>query len=78
MSAPVIPPRRSLAFFASLAMLMVAVSYLFILVLAAACVYLPWLVITNVINFQTLALFVAGVIVAGSMLCKNRCHARCT
>jgi hypothetical protein len=67
-SAPVIPPRRSLAFFASLAMLMVVVSYLFILSLAIACVYLPWLVVTNVANFQTLALFVAGVIVAGSML----------
>ncbi|MBZ5616022.1 MAG: M48 family metalloprotease [Acidobacteriia bacterium] len=67
-SIPVIPPRRSLAFFASLAMLMVVVSYLFILLLATACVYLPWLVITNVANFQTLALFVAGVIVAASML----------
>lgn len=49
-------------------MLMVIVSYLFILFLAVACVYLPWLVIMNVTNFQTLALFVAGVIVAGSML----------
>jgi heat shock protein HtpX len=68
MSAPVIPPRRSLAFFASLAMFMVAVSYVVIFLLAVACVYLPWLVIMNVANFQTLALFVAGVIVAGSML----------
>ena len=67
-SVPAIPPRRSLAFFASLAMLMVVVSYLFIVLLATACVYLPWLVITNVANFQTLALFVAGVIVAASML----------
>ena len=66
--APIIPPRRSLALFAALAMLMVVVSYLFIILLAAACVYLPWLVVTNVANFQTLALFVAGVIVAGSML----------
>jgi hypothetical protein len=49
-------------------MLMVVVSYLFILLLAVACVYLPWLVVTNVANFQTFALFVAGVIVAGSML----------
>src|SRR5437588_3007298 len=66
--APIIGPRRSLALFAALAMLMVLVSYLFIILLAAACVYLPWLVITNVANFQTLALFVAGTIVAGSML----------
>jgi heat shock protein HtpX len=70
MSAPalVIPPRRSLAFFAALAMLMVVVSYVFILILAAACVYLPWLVVTSVANFQTFALLIAGVIVAGSML----------
>jgi heat shock protein HtpX len=65
---PVIPPRRSLALFALLAMLMVVVSYLFILLLAIACVYLPFLVITNVANFQTLALFVGGVIVAAAML----------
>jgi heat shock protein HtpX len=64
----VIPPRRSLAFFALLAMVMVALSYLFILALAVACVYLPWLIITSAANFQTLALFLAGVIVAGSML----------
>ena len=66
--ATVIPPRRSLTFFAALAMLMVVVSYVFILILAAACVYLPWLVVTSVANFQTFALFIAGVIVAGSML----------
>jgi hypothetical protein len=57
--SPAIPPCRSLAIFASLAMLMVVVSYLFILLLAVACVYLPWLVVMNVVNFQTLALFVA-------------------
>jgi heat shock protein HtpX len=68
MRALVIPPRRSLAIFAALAMLMVMVSYLLILFLAIACVYLPWLVITHMANFQTLALFVGGVIVAASML----------
>lgn len=67
-SAPAIPPRRSLAFFALLAMFMVLVSYLFILLLAAACVYLPWLILTNASNFQTLALLIGGVILAGSML----------
>lgn len=66
--APVIPPRHSLAFFALLAMLMVVVSYFFILLLAIACVYLPWLVIASTANFQTLALFVGGVIVAATML----------
>ena len=64
----VIPPRRSLALFALLAMLMVVISYFLILLLAVACVYLPWLVIINTSNFQTLALFVGGVIVAGAML----------
>jgi len=66
--APVIPPRRSLAFFASLAMMMVVVSYLLILLLVVACVYLPWLLLINAANFQTLALFIGGVIVAGSMV----------
>ena len=70
MSAPAItiPPRRSLAFFAALAMLMVIVSYIFILLLAAACIYLPFLVISNSASFQTLALLIAGIVVAGSML----------
>jgi heat shock protein HtpX len=68
MRALVIPPRRSLAISAALAMLMVVVSYLLILFLAIACVYLPWLVITHMANFQTLALFVGGVVVAASML----------
>ncbi|HUM03885.1 MAG TPA: M48 family metallopeptidase [Terriglobales bacterium] len=67
-SAVSIPPRRSLAFFAALAMLMVVVSYVFILLLAAACVYLPFLALMRVSNFQILALFIGGVLVAGSML----------
>ena len=49
-------------------MVMVAVSYAVIIGLAALCVYLPWLAVINVPNFQVLALFVGGVIVAGSML----------
>lgn len=68
MSAPIIPPRRSLAFFAALAMMMTAISYLLLLLLAIACVYVPWLILTSLTNFQTLAVFIAGVIVAGSML----------
>lgn len=68
-SSPVtIPPRRSLALFVALAMIMVLLSYLAILLLAIACVYVPWLVLTDVANFQTLALMVAGGIVAGSMI----------
>lgn len=70
MSSPAItiPPRRSLALFAALAMLMVLLSYIFILLLAAACVYIPFLIIVNAASFQTFALLAAGVIVAGSMI----------
>ena len=49
-------------------MLMVVVSYILILILAFACVYLPFLALGAGANFQTLALFVAGVILSGSML----------
>lgn len=70
MSVPLanIPPRRSLFLFATLAIAMVFFSYLFTLLLAAACVYLPWLVVSNVANFQALALFVGGIVIAGIML----------
>jgi len=67
-AAVTIPPRRSLAFFAVLAMLMVIGSYLLILLLAAGCVYLSWLALIHITNFQTLALFVGGIVVAGAML----------
>lgn len=66
--AVTIPPRRSLVLFALLAIVMVFLSYVFILVLAAACVYLPWLLITAVANFQTLVLFLGGIVVAVVML----------
>jgi heat shock protein HtpX len=49
-------------------MVMVLVSYIFILLLAAACVFLPWLAIANVPNFLTLSLFVGGIVVAVIML----------
>lgn len=70
MSSPVvnIPPRRSLGLFAGLAMLMVVISYIFMLLLAAACVYIPFLILTYSSGFQTLALLIAGVIVAGSIV----------
>jgi hypothetical protein len=63
-----IPQRRSLLLFAILAMFMVLVSYLFILLLAVACVYLPWLAISNAPNFQTLVLFVGGIVIAAIMV----------
>jgi Zn-dependent protease with chaperone function len=47
---------------------MVAFSYFVMLILAAVCVGIPLWVLTYASNFQTLALFVAGGIVAGAML----------
>jgi heat shock protein HtpX len=70
LSAPVdIRPRRSMAIFAILAILMVVVSYVFILALAAACVYLPLQLLTfNAGGFQILALFLFGIVIAATML----------
>ena len=69
MSLPVgsIPQRRSLLLFAMLAIVMVVFSYLFTLLLAVACVYLPWLAVSNLPNFQTFALLLGGIVVAGVM-----------
>jgi Zn-dependent protease with chaperone function len=47
---------------------LVCFSYLFTVGLALACVYIPWLLVTNDIGVNTVALFVAGVLVAGVML----------
>jgi heat shock protein HtpX len=64
-----IRPRRSMTLFAVLSIFMVVASYLFVILLAAACVYLPYLLLTEgVSNFQTLALFVFGIVIAGAML----------
>jgi heat shock protein HtpX len=65
-----IVPRRSVALFALLAIVMVIVSYAVILALAAACVYLPYLLLTNIssVHFQVLALFLGGIAAAGAML----------
>src|SRR5215470_2629429 len=67
-AAVVIPPRRSLLLFALLAIFMIFLSYLVILLMAAACVYLPGLLIINVANFNTLMLFLGGLVIAGIML----------
>jgi heat shock protein HtpX len=66
--AATIPPRRSLVLFALLAIFMICLSYVFILVLAAACVYLPWLIVNSVTNFHAIALFLGGIVVAAVML----------
>jgi len=62
------PPRRSLASWAALAVVMVIGSYLVTILLAALCVYLPYLLVTVTTNIQVLILLVCGVVMAGTML----------
>jgi heat shock protein HtpX len=59
-----------MTFFALLSIVMVIASYVFVLVLAGACVYLPYLAIaeTDSVGFQTLAMLLFGTIIAGAML----------
>jgi heat shock protein HtpX len=65
-----LPARRSLAGWAALAVCLVLFSYLLTLSLAAACVYLPYLLLTNIGVFaiQSLALFLGGILVAVTLL----------
>src|SRR5437588_4616264 len=65
-----IAPRRSVALFALLAMVMVIASYVFVLILAAACVYVPYRIIENAEHApgQLLLLLLGGVVIAGAML----------
>jgi hypothetical protein len=55
-----IPPRPSLGAFVALAMLMVVLSYVMTILLAIACVYLPWLLVKQMSNAQTIPMLVAG------------------
>jgi len=65
-----IAPRRSVALFALLAIGMVIASYVFVIVLAAACIYLPYWIIVNTEHapFQVLLLLLGGVVIAGALL----------
>lgn len=64
-----IRPRRSMAWFAFLSIFMVVASYVFVILLAAACVYLPYLLLAaGSANFQIIVLFLFGVVIAGAML----------
>jgi heat shock protein HtpX len=65
-----IAPRRSVALFALLAVVMVAVSYVVIVLLAIACVYLPYLALTSAEHPPAqLGLFLlGGVVVAATIL----------
>lgn len=62
--------RPSLAFFAIFAAAMVIGSYVFVILLAAACVYLPYLALSNAnsLNLQVFLLFLFGIVVAAAML----------
>jgi Zn-dependent protease with chaperone function len=58
-----------MALLALLSIFMVAASYLFVIVLAAACVCLPYLLLAaGSANFQVMVLFVFGVVIAAAML----------
>jgi hypothetical protein len=63
-------PRRSVALFALLAIAMVVVSYIVILFLAIACVYLPFLALTSWESppAQLGLLLLAGIVVAATIL----------
>jgi len=62
-------PRRSLAGWAALAVVMVVCSYLVAILLAVACVYLPYLLVENVSgNIQVWAVLVCGIVMAGTIL----------
>ena len=70
-SASEIRRRPSMALFALLAIVMVIGSYLFILVLAASCVYLPYLVLSNTEESPSgtvVILFLFGIVIAAAML----------
>src|ERR1700691_1427525 len=71
MSFPMVEirPRSSMAFFAFLSIFMVVASYLFVILLAAACVYLPYWLMTSSdsANLQLILLFLFGVVIAGAI-----------
>jgi heat shock protein HtpX len=62
--------RPSMALFAVSAIAMVIGSYLFVLLLAAACMYLPYLILANSDSFspQVGLLFLFGIVIAVAML----------
>ena len=72
MSVPKVEIRRrpAMAFFAIFAMVMVVFSYVFVVLLAAACVYLPYLVLSSTDSFssQIGLLFLFGIVIAATML----------
>jgi heat shock protein HtpX len=67
--AVAIRPRRSMMLFAVLAILMVIASYVFVLLLAALCIFLPYeLIASESGGTQSLLLFLFGIVIAGGLL----------
>jgi hypothetical protein len=54
--------------FAILAILLVIASYVFVIFLAAACVYLPFLLLINTSKTQAVLLQLFGIAIAGGLL----------
>jgi len=68
-STAVLLPRRSLAGWAALAVVMVVGSYVITILLALACVYLPYLLIASITtNIQAWLLLLCGVVMATTIL----------
>jgi heat shock protein HtpX len=65
-----IPRCRSMTLFAVFAVVMVVGSYVFVVLLAAACVYIPYLILFRADSFspQSLILFLFGIVIAATML----------
>jgi heat shock protein HtpX len=69
LSPVAIRPRRSMMLFAVLAILMVIASYVFVVLLAAACILLSYAVVSSEsVGFQSLLLALFGVVIAGGLL----------
>ena len=69
-TTPPLPPRRSIAAWAALAAVLIVGFYTLTLALAAACVYLPYLLLRaqSGLGVQLILLFVCGVVMAATML----------
>jgi hypothetical protein len=69
-NSEVIAPRRSIALFATLSIVMTIASYILLVIVAVLCVYLPGLLIATLesANAQLAILFLGGILIAGAIL----------
>jgi len=70
LSKVVIAPKRYIALYALFTMAMVIASYVFVILLAAACIYAPYSIIPYAGSaiFQPALLFLGGIVIAAVML----------